>query len=246
MRQDYHITPSVEHYACMVDLLGRAGHLDDAWNFIKIMPFEPNAIIWRALLGACKNHHNIELGLQVAERLVELEPTYAGNYVLLSNIYASSGRWDDVFKLRKMMNNRGVKKSPGCSWIEVESRMHSFIVGDRSHPQSEKIYELLDSLAWQIKEAGYVPDTNGVLHDVEEEQKEHLLYYHSEKLAIAFGILNTCPSLPIRITKNLRVCGDCHKATKFISKVVRREIIVRDSNRFHRFLDGQCSCGDYW
>lgn len=144
------------------------------------------------------------------------------------------------------MKDQGVAKEPGLSWIEVNHKVHTFLVGDRSHPQTKDIYTVLGILAKHMKYAGYVPNTNFVLHDVEEEQKEHLLYYHSEKLAIAFGILNTCPSLPIRITKNLRVCGDCHKATKFISKVVRREIIVRDSNRFHRFLDGQCSCGDYW
>eukprot|EP01018_Ginkgo_biloba_P019070 Gb_40766 [translate_table: standard] len=246
MSRDYHIIPSVEHYACMVDLLGRAGCLDEAQNFIKKMPFEPNAIVWRALLGACKIYCNMELGEHVAERLLELEPEYAGNYVLLSNIYAAAGRWDDVTKVRAVMKDRGVKKCPGCSWIEIKSRVHSFVVGDRSHPQSKKIYALLDSLALQMEEAGYVPDTNFVLHDVEEERKEQLLYHHSEKLAIAFGLLNTCPGTPIRVTKNLRVCGDCHTATKLISKIFKREIIVRDSNRFHHFKDGLCSCGDYW
>eukprot|EP01018_Ginkgo_biloba_P004748 Gb_35530 [translate_table: standard] len=120
------------------------------------------------------------------------------------------------------------------------------IKADKSHPQSEQIYSMLETLSQQMEEAGYVPDTHFVLHDVEEEVKENLLYSHSEKLAIAFGLVNIRPGTPIRIMKNLRVCGHCHSATKFISKIVKREIIVRDANRFHRFRDGFCSCGDYW
>eukprot|EP01018_Ginkgo_biloba_P018799 Gb_11545 [translate_table: standard] len=246
MKQDYRITPRVEHYACMVDLLGRSGLLYEAHDFIKKMPLEPNAAVWAALLGACRIYSNIELGELVAECLFELEPENAACYVLLSNIYADAGRWEDVAKVRIMMKDRGLKKIPGCSYIEVNNRVYSFLVGDRLHPQSEKIYSMLATLAGQMKEAGYAPNTDFVLHDVEEEVKEHMLGSHSEKLAIAFGLISTSPGTPIRITKNLRVCCDCHSATKFISKIVNREIIVRDANRFHLFKDGLCSCGDYW
>eukprot|EP01018_Ginkgo_biloba_P037430 Gb_29872 [translate_table: standard] len=246
MRQDYCITPRVDHYACMVDLLGRAGHLSEAHEFIKKMPLEPDAGVWGALLSACRIHRNIELGEHVAEQLFELEPENAGYYVLLSNIYAAAERWDDVAKVRTMMKDRGVKKTPGCSLVEVNNRVHAFLVGDETHPQSEKIYALLKTLSGQMEEAGYIPSTNFALHDVEEEVKEHMLCTHSEKLAIAFGLINTSPGTPIRITKNLRVCGDCHSATKFISKIVKREIIVRDVIRFHHFKNGFCSCGDYW
>eukprot|EP01018_Ginkgo_biloba_P004838 Gb_17076 [translate_table: standard] len=246
MSQDYNITPTMDHYACIVDLFGRAGSLDEAHNFIQDMPLEPDAHVWGALLGACRIHCNIELGELVAERLFDLEPQNAGNYVLLSNIYAAAGRWDGVAKMRRTMKDRGVKKSPGCSWIEVKNTIHIFLVGDRSHPQLEEIYAMLESLAKQIKEVGYVPATNFVMHDVEEEEKEYILCGHSEKLAIAFGLINTCPATTIRITKNLRMCGDCHSASKFISKVVQREIVVRDIKRFHHFKDGRCSCGDYW
>eukprot|EP01018_Ginkgo_biloba_P018714 Gb_21688 [translate_table: standard] len=245
MIQDYRITPRVEHYACMVDLLGRSGLLDEAHDFIKNMPLEPNAAVWGALLGACRIHCNIVLGEHVVERLSELEPDNAACYILLSNIYAEANRWDALAKVRTKMNVRGLKKTPGCSWIEVNNRVHAFFAGDRSHPQSEKIYAMLAILAGQMEEAGYVPNTNFALHDVEEEVKEHMLCSHSEKLAIAFGLINTSPGTPIRIIKNLRVCGDCHNATKFISKIVRRQIIVRDANRFHHFKDGLCSCGDY-
>eukprot|EP01018_Ginkgo_biloba_P031528 Gb_16955 [translate_table: standard] len=246
MTQDHGITPRAEHYSCMVDLLGRAGCLDEALNFINAMPIEPNAAVWGSLLGACRVHGNIELGERAVERLIELTPENPGTYVLLSNIYAAAGRWNDAAKVRRLMKFRGVKKEPGCSWIEIKNRVHPFFVGDRSHPQIEEIYEALETLAEQMKAAGYIPDTNFVLHDVEEEHKERILGHHSEKLAIAFGLISTAPGTTIQVVKNLRVCGDCHTATKFISRIVRREIIVRDTHRFHHFNDGQCSCGDYW
>eukprot|EP01018_Ginkgo_biloba_P030289 Gb_21434 [translate_table: standard] len=170
MRRDYCIVPRLEHYACMVDLLGRAGHLDEAHTFIKEMPLEPDATVWGALLGACRIQSNIELGESVLEHLVKLDPKNVGNYVVLSNIYAAAGRWEDVAKVRTMLKDKGLKKIPGCSWIEIKNRVHTFLVGDMSHPQSEKIYEMLDSLAGQMTELGYAPDTSFVLHDVEEKE----------------------------------------------------------------------------
>eukprot|EP01018_Ginkgo_biloba_P002503 Gb_20572 [translate_table: standard] len=246
MSQYYQISPAMEHYVCVVDLLGRAGRLDEAHDFINKMPIKPDATVWRCLLGACRIHTNIELGELVAERLLKLDPKNAAPYVLLSNIYAAAGRWDGIENVRRMMKDRRVKKTPGCSWIEVNKEVHVFLVEDRSHPQTEKIYAKLDRLFRQMKANGYVPDTKYVLNDVEEEQKEQLLFHHSEKLAIAFGLINTPPGTTIRIIKNLRVCGDCHSAAKFISLIVIREIIVRDANRYHHFKDGRCSCGDYW
>jgi pentatricopeptide repeat protein len=244
MRQDYCIEPTMDHYTCMVDLLGRAGCLDEAHAFIQKMPFEPDAGVWGALLGPCRIHSNLTLGISTAERLLELE--YPGHYVLLSNIYAAAGRWDGVGKVRAMMKNKGIKKDPGCSWINVKNKVHAFIVGGKSHPQLPEIYVVLDNLAGKMKENGFVPSRDFALHDVEEEEKEQILCGHSEKLAVAFGLMNTCPGSPIRIAKNLRVCGDCHIAIKIISKIVAREIIVRDTNRFHHFKNGLCSCGDYW
>eukprot|EP01018_Ginkgo_biloba_P033989 Gb_34779 [translate_table: standard] len=246
MSQDHSINAGAEHYACMVDILGRAGCLDEAENLINHMPFEPDALVWGALLAACRIHGNMDIGKRAAECLFELEPQNSSTYVLLSNIYAAAGRWDDAAKVRKMMKVRGVIKKPGCTWIEVKNRVHSFVAEDRSHPQTEEIYATLERLAGLMKAAGYVPNTNFVLHDVEEEHKKDILYHHSEKLAIAFGIISTPCGTPIRIVKNLRVCGDCHNATKFISKIVGREIVVRDACRFHHVKEGLCSCGDYW
>eukprot|EP01018_Ginkgo_biloba_P039317 Gb_36398 [translate_table: standard] len=246
MSKYYHITPTMEHYGCMVDLLGRAGRLDEAQNFINKMPIKPDVGVWGSLLGACRIHINIEVGEHAAEQLLELDPQNTAPYVLLSDIYAASGRRDSIEKVRKMMQDRRVKKKPGLSWIVVNKQVNSFLVGDRSHPQTQNIYAELERLSGQMKAAGYVPDTRYVLNDVEEEQKEEILFRHSEKLAIAFGLINTSPRTSIRIIKNLRMCGDCHSAIKFISKIVAREIVVRDGSRFHHFKDGRCSCGDYW
>jgi pentatricopeptide repeat protein len=247
MSNYYNITPVMEHYSCMVDLLGRAGRLEEALDFINNMPIKPDASVWSCLLGACRIHNNIELGELAAEHVFELDSKNAGNYVLLSNIYAAAGRWDDIERVRKLMKDRGVKKTPGYSWIKVDKQVHAFLVGDRSHPQMQEIYMELERLSSEMKMAGYVANTRFVLNDVKEEEKEQiLLNHHSEKLAIAFGLLNTPPGTTIRVVKNLRVCGDCHTATKFISKIVAREIVVRDANRYHHFKDGQCSCCDYW
>jgi hypothetical protein len=144
------------------------------------------------------------------------------------------------------MDNKGVVKKSGLSWIEIKREVHVFLVGDKYHPKSDEIHNFLGKLSKRMKDEGYVPDTNFVLHDVEEEQKEQNLSYHSEKLAVAFGIISTPPGTTIKVYKNLRTCVDCHTAIKFISKIVERKIIVRDSNRFHTFKDGSCSCGDYW
>lgn len=157
MIYDFDITPTVNHYACMVDLLGRAGCLDEAYKFINKIPVKPNAHVWGALLGACAARSNIELGEHAAERLFELEPQNVAHYVLLSNIYAANGRWDNVANMRKTMKDRGLRKMPGCSWIEVKNKVHKFLAGDKSHPEMDKIYAILKRLTEKIKEAGYVP-----------------------------------------------------------------------------------------
>ncbi|XP_057854002.2 putative pentatricopeptide repeat-containing protein At3g49142 isoform X2 [Cryptomeria japonica] len=166
MIQEFSLTPWVEHYACMVDLLGRAHKLDEACELIKMMPIEPGAGVWGALLSACRVYHNIELGEYAAEQLFKLEPLNSGNYILLSNIYAESGRLDEARNIRVMMKDKGVKKTPGCSWIEIKEGIHQFFVGDVSHPETEKIYAMLEKLYQLLRAAGYVPDTRFALHDV--------------------------------------------------------------------------------
>ncbi|KAF3783148.1 Pentatricopeptide repeat-containing protein [Nymphaea thermarum] len=246
MTCDHSILPKIEHYSCIVDLLGRAGRLDDALNFIRAMPIRPTSGVWGALLAACRVHRNVELASHAAERLFELEPENVGYHVLLSNVYSTSGRWQEAAGVRQLVRSKKMMKTPGYTLIELDEKVHMFTAGDWSHPRSSEIYKMLEKLAGKMMEAGYRAATDLALHDVEEEEKESMLNVHSEKLAIALGLISTEPGTPIRIIKNLRVCLDCHTATKFISKVMHRLIIVRDANRFHHFTDGSCSCGDYW
>ncbi|XAR55995.1 hypothetical protein NMG60_11036265 [Bertholletia excelsa] len=246
MSTEYGLVPGVEHYACMVDLLGRAGRLCEAMKLIDDMPMEPSPIVWVALLSACRNHGNVELGEYAANKLLELESENDGSYTLLSNLYANARRWKDVARIRSLMKYTGIKKRPGCSWIQGKKGTATFYVGDRSHPLSQQIYNFLAELIHRIKAMGYVPETSFALHDVDDEEKGDLLLEHSEKLALAYGILTSPPGVPIRITKNLRVCGDCHMAITYISRIVDHEIILRDSSRFHHFKNGSCSCRGYW
>lgn len=246
MRRDYGVVASAEHYACVIDLLARSGRLDKAWNTIQDMPMEPTSVIWVALLSACRLHSNVELAEYALNKLVDMKAENDGSYTLISNIYATARRWKDVARIRQMMKKSGIKKRPGCSWVQGKKGTASFFVGDRSHPLSPEIYSLLERLIDRIKAMGYVPETSFALHDVDDEEKNNLLAEHSEKLALAYGLLTTLPGCPIRITKNLRVCGDCHSAFTYISKIVDHEIIVRDSSRFHHFKNGSCSCGGYW
>ncbi|CAM8933181.1 unnamed protein product [Rhodiola kirilowii] len=246
MYKDHGIVPRMEHYACMVDIFGRSGLLTKAVKFIDSMPVKADALVWRTLLGACRIHGNSGLGKHAAQMILEQEPQDPAAYVLLSNLYASEGKWDYVTEIRKNMKQKNMTKEAGCSWIEAGNKVHRFHVGETSHPQAKKIYNELDELSKQIRQMGYVPNTDFVLHDVEEEQKEKYLFQHSEKLAVAYGLISTSGSKPIRVFKNLRVCGDCHTAIKYISQARGREIVLRDSNRFHHFKNGACSCNDYW
>ncbi|KAM4094579.1 hypothetical protein ACB094_06G205800 [Castanea mollissima] len=246
MDKVYGIKPGPEHYACMIDLWGRSGHLNEAMELLNRMDVKPDATVWKALLGACRVHGDLELGESAANKLFELEPSNAVPYILLANMYSAAGKSEDFARIRQLMKSMGIRKEPGCSWIEMNSHVHEFISEDRGHPRTSEIYSKLDEIMILIKEAGYVPDKKFALHDMDEESKELGLAYHSEKLAIAFGLLTLPPVVPIRIFKNLRVCGDCHTAMKYISRVFLRHIILRDSNCFHHFREGKCSCGDYW
>lgn len=246
MIESHGIAPRMEHYSCMVDLYSRAGKLREAAEVIDGMPFPADATIWRTLLAACHVRRDSELGALAAEKLISIEPRDSAAYVLLSNIYAATGKWEERAAVRRSMEKRRVNKEAGYSWIEVKNKTYSFLAGDASHPMSSSIDARLEELGGRMKEMGYEPDTNYVLHDVDEEHKAAILFRHSERLAIAFGLISMPPGAPIHVIKNLRVCGDCHTVVKLISSIERRDIVVRDSNRFHHFKDGVCSCGDFW
>ncbi|GFP92904.1 pentatricopeptide repeat-containing protein at5g66520 [Phtheirospermum japonicum] len=248
MSKAYGIVPGMEHYGCLVDLLGRAGLLEEAKKVIDDMPMRADAGVLGALLGACKIHNNIDMAEKIGKRVIELDPNNSGRYVLLANLYAKASRYEDVACIRKLMNDRGVKKVAGFSMIQLDGTVNEFIAGGRGHPEAREIYAKVEEMLGRIRERGYVPDNDGMLCSdmCDEEDNENPLWYHSEKLAIAYGLLKTGWGETIRVTKNLRVCRDCHQASKMISEVYDREIIVRDRNRFHYFRGGVCSCNDYW
>lgn len=247
MEECYGVAPTATHYACMADLLGRAGHLEKALRLVETMPMAPNAAVWGALLGASHIHGNLDVAQIASSHLFELEPDNLGNYLLLSNTYASAGRWDDVSRVRKLMREKQVKKFPGCSWVEAKNGVvHEFFAGDRKHPEINEIKKVLDDLLERLKAIGYQPKLNSVPYDIDDEGKRLLLMAHSEKLALAFGLLSTDAGSTIKIMKNLRICEDCHIVMCGASKVTGRKIVVRDNMRFHHFLNGACSCSNFW
>ncbi|XP_059653362.1 pentatricopeptide repeat-containing protein At5g48910 [Cornus florida] len=240
------LEPRIEHYGCMVDLLGRAGLLGEAEELILNMPIKPDDVILKALLGACKMHGNVEMGEHIAKRLMEMAPRDSGSYVALSNMYASLGRWQDVAELRLKMKEMDIRKDPGCSWIELDGVIHEFLVEDSSHPRAEEIHIMLEEMSNQLSLVGYRPNTTQVFLNIDDEDKENALHYHSEKITVAFGLISTAPQTPLRIVKNLRVCHDCHASLKLFSRIYNRRITVRDRKRFHHFENGSCSCMEYW
>ncbi|WCJ19036.1 Pentatricopeptide repeat-containing protein At5g50990 [Euphorbia peplus] len=243
MMSRYSIEPEIEHYGAMVDLLSRAELLEEAFSLISRMPMEPDVVIWRTLLSACRTFGKPELGELAVAKISRLK---SGDYVLLSNMYCYQKRWDNAQLVRERMKKEKVRKVHGKSWFEWGGVVHQFKAGDQSHQETESIYKILDGLIKKTKMEGFVPKTELALMDISEEEKEGSMYHHSEKLALAYGILKTGPGMAIRITKNLRICYDCHNWIKMVSELLCRVIIVRDRVRFHRFEEGGCSCGDYW
>lgn len=230
MSSVYNIIPKIQHYGCVVDLLGRVGHLDEAVKFIELMPIKPDIFIWYALLRACESHLNVELAEDAFQQLIMLDPLETAAYVLLSNIYAKAGRWDDASRTRTKLHELGIQKQPGCSLIEQNGTVYKFTAADFSHPESTNIYSMLDEINDRLQ------------HKDLQETSSH----HSERLAVAFGLISSHGKTPIRVVNNLRICGDCHSTIKLISQAYDREIVIRDNYRFHRFVDGNCSCKDYW
>ena len=236
MIKDYGIVPSMDHYVKVIDMLGSTGYLVEAFEFIEKMPLEPSVNIWETLMDLCRVHGHMELGDHCAELVEQLDPSRMNEQ---SKAGLLPVKPSDLAKQNE-------KKLASQSLLEVRSRVHEYRAGDRSHPNTDKLYAELRHLKEQMKEAGYIAETRFVLHDIDHESKEEALLAHSERLAIADGLLNSPVRSPIRIIKNLRVCGDCHTALKVISKIVGRELIIRDAKRFHHFKDGLCSCRDYW
>ncbi|KAG6417199.1 hypothetical protein SASPL_119352 [Salvia splendens] len=247
MIRDYKVEPMEKHYVSLVDLLARGGRVEEARGLVEDTGCKPGIAVWVALLSGCLNHNKILVGEVAAKKVLELKPNCPGIYTLVSNFFAATKNWEEVSTVRRAMRAAGMKKVPGYSVAEVSGKLHAFRVEDKSHPEYEQILGILEGMEPKMRDLGYVPNTEAVLHRVEDEEaKVKMLRNHSERLAIAFGILKTRPGTRLLITKNLRVCGDCHEAIKFMSIVAGREIVVRDAKRFHHFKNGSCSCSDYW
>ncbi|KAK9265820.1 hypothetical protein L1049_001787 [Liquidambar formosana] len=247
MSSKFNLKPNIKHYGCMVDLFGRAGKFEKALEIIENSPSQDDPVLWRTLLGSCKIHRNVQIGETAMRNLVQLGALNAGDCVLLAGIYAEAKDPQGVARMRKLIKSQGIKTTPGWSWIEVHDQVQRFFVGDRSHPDCKEIYHKLEEVIHLATLIGYVEEKSLVAmpESTTGERLEISGYYHSEKLAIAFGLARTPEGTSLRIVKNLRVCRDCHSFTKFVSKAYDREIIVRDRVRFHHFKGGLCSCKDY-
>ncbi|KAL6514249.1 hypothetical protein OROHE_019236 [Orobanche hederae] len=217
MKTDYGVSPGIEHYLGLLGVLGKSGHLAEAEAYIQTLPFEPTSVIWEALMNYARIHGDIDLEDRAEELMVNLDPSKA---------------------VANKIPTPPPKKQSAINMLVGRNRIPEF--------RNPTLYKDDEKLRAAKKEQAYVPDTRYVLHDIDQEAKEQALLYHSERLAIAFGLISTPARTPLRIIKNLRVCGDCHNAIKIMSRIVGRELIVRDNKRFHHFKDGKCSCNDYW
>ncbi|TYH27219.1 hypothetical protein ES288_A02G052000v1 [Gossypium darwinii] len=228
MKLEYGIEPGLEHYTCLIGALGKAGRLEDAERIATTMPFNPDAAVWRSLMSSCAHHGAADMALRMARRSLELDPNDDSAYTIAANVLSFAGRWSEVADMRKLMKDRRVKKEVGKSWIEVKGEVHMFMAGDRKHERTEEIYEKLAELMESIEKLGYKPVWDEMLHEVGKGEKKEALWYHSEKLALAYGIVSGAAPAgkPMRIVKNLRICKDCHEAFKYISRAIDKEIIL--------------------
>jgi pentatricopeptide repeat protein len=234
MQKDFGITPTMEHYASIVNMLGQSGYIAEALEFVEQLPVDPSIDVWESLMNMCRLNGSLELGDRCSQIIERLDSSRL-------NEQSKMGLFPvNVSDLAKE------KERKKASAAEARNKVHEYRAGDRSHPETPKIYEELKYLSAHMKEAGYIADTRFVLHDVDQETKADALLAHSERLAVSYGLITSAVRAPIRVIKNLRSCGDCHTALKIISKLVGRQIIARDAKRFHHFENGVCSCNDYW
>ncbi|XP_024514859.1 pentatricopeptide repeat-containing protein At2g33760 [Selaginella moellendorffii] len=241
LRHDHGIAPTEAHFACLVDLLSRAGWIREAEALMRRAPLGAHHSTWMTLLSACRTYGDLERARRVAARLASLRSGSA--YSLLASVFCLSRKWDDVRNARQSLVERGFITQPGCSWIEINNRVYEFFAGDdRLLPREEEIFAELERLCVEIRKAGYERDPIKKVHDHGEQEKKFLLSYHSEKVAVVFGLISTPEGTPLRIVKNIGVCQDCHEVIKCISEVADRVITLRDDRSFHQFSHGSCSC----
>ncbi|KAJ3670815.1 hypothetical protein LUZ60_008241 [Juncus effusus] len=236
MEENYKIAPTMQTYNSIVDMLGQAGYLEEALEFIEQMSLEPSMEIWETLMRLSILNGHVDLGKRCISIIETLDPSKLDEKSKLGFIPINP---------LDLEREKAKQKKTGTGLLG-HTTAREYRAGDRSDPESDKIYALLRQLSSQMKEMGHIPDTRFVLHDIDQESKEEALLAHSERLAAAYAFMTSPPRAPIRIIKNLRCCGDCHNALKLISTIVGREITARDAKRFHCFKNGVCTCNDYW
>eukprot|EP00250_Pteridium_aquilinum_P007629 c17301_g1_i1 orf=537-3779(-) len=245
MQQGYGIIPTPEHYVVLIELFGKGGCLKEAEELLEILPSGSNTVGWTSLLGSCKKYGFVDLAKQCFEHLITMRSESSSGYVLMSSIYADAGMGEAAKEVAILRKRADVWKQPAKAYIEIDNQVHDFAVGDATHPRSEEIYAELGRLNTQLKHDGYSPCVNLAQEGSSAELQEKSLWAHSEKLALAFGLLCTPEGTTIRVAKNLRVCADCHEVARSISKMERRDIIIKDTHCIHHFKDGACCCNDY-
>ncbi|KAI3694302.1 hypothetical protein L1987_77266 [Smallanthus sonchifolius] len=241
MKSEHGIDPCIEHYGCMLDLLGRVGDLDKAKELITKMSLEPTSRIWGSLLAASRHHKDVELAEFAAKQIIPSESDNTGLFVLLSNLYAETGRWEDVRRVKSVMESQRLKKTVGLTMVDIKDKTFKFTDQDRLHEHSHLIYDVLDT----IVKNPYVNLFKFKPVDLLRRRSKSA-DWHSVRLAVCFGLISTQIGSPVLVRKNVRICEDCHDVMKKISLLCHREIIVGDSKIYHHFEHGECSCRGYW
>ncbi|KAF8020910.1 hypothetical protein BT93_G1351 [Corymbia citriodora subsp. variegata] len=246
MNSEYGVAPTIDHFNCMIHVYFHASLLQEVFELINSMNFDPDAMSWKCLLAGCWNHRNLELGRIASENLLRLNLDDTVGYSLLLNSCVSHEKWEEAARIRKKMMEKNLRKEVSCSWITVRGKWHRFIVGDRHHPQTKEIYAKLKEIDFPDGDS----EDRSLLTEEDAscilpERRQQLLE-HSERLAIAFRLLSSPRNSTVLIFKNLRACRDCHNFAKHVSRMAEREIVIRDSSRFHHFKLIQCSSSNYW
>lgn len=246
MTKKHGVLPRIQHLNSMVDLLGRAGHLIEAEELLESIPFIPDATGWTSLLSASKTHSSVQVGRRCFDYMVASSNANAGAYVLMSSIYSLAGMQEDAKRVEELRRYANAWKKPAKAFIEIDNQVHDFVAGDKSHPQWHGISARLKTLSMQMRNEGYKPRVDLVTDTISDEEKVDTLCGHSEKLAIAFGLISMPDHTTIRVAKNLRMCADCHTMAKMASRIEMREIFVTDAYCVHQFRDGTCSCKGHY
>jgi pentatricopeptide repeat protein len=250
MSSRFGLQPDTIHLNCIIDLYGRLGRLDDAERLVRQNP-RAGIVSWMTLLGACRKFTDVKRAEHAFSRITAFpadvqRPHRSGAFVLMANTYAQAGDMHGRDRMRKQMEDLGVFKIPGKSCLQLSNRTVPFVADDPKLHENGSLHSMHSEMMDRLQRSGYVPDASVVTLGDPFSDRQRSVCYHSEKIAIAYGLLVSPPIEPLRITKNLRVCPDCHSATKLVTLIYGREIVLRDNSRHHHFKDGKCSCGDYW